>query len=118
MASNKKSKRGRSSRHVGYNKVLVRTERMNTSVRLALCILVLMGCMAFMATALKPYRQLNGMKSDLAEVVKQEAGIIGRKDAKQRELRAIEEDPKYLELIARDRLDYCKPGEYIFRIDP
>jgi len=117
MASNKKNSRGKASRHAGYNKVRARTDRMNTSVRLAFCILILMGCMAFIATALQPYRKLNGMRADLSEVVLQEVDVIGRKDAKERELRAIEEDPKYLELIARDRLNFYEPGERVFRID-
>jgi len=91
---------------------------MNSSVRLAYCILGLTACLAFMATALQPYRKLNVMKQDLAEVSNQEMVVMERMDAKQRELRAIEEDPGYLELIARDRLNYYKPGEHIIRIDP
>jgi cell division protein FtsB len=117
MASKRKSSRGRSSRYAGYNKVRARTERMHTGVRLAFCILLLMGCVAFMATALQPYRELKRMKSKLGEVAGKEVEVVERKDAKQRELRAIEEDPAYLELIARDRLDYYLPGERVFRID-
>ena len=49
-------------------------------------------------------------------VVAQEAAVIDRKDAKERELRATESDPSYLELIARDRLNFYKPGEHVFRI--
>lgn len=117
MASKRKSNRGRPSRHAGYNKVRARTESMNTGVRLAFCILLLMGCLAFVATALQPYRKLKVMKSDLVEVVNQEVKVVERKDAKQRELRAIEEEPEYLELIARDRLNYYLPGEHVFRIE-
>lgn len=117
MASRRKSSRGRPSRHAGYNKVLVRTERMSTGVRLAFCILLLMGCVAFMATALHPYRDLSNMRSQLAEVVTEKVRVVEREDAKRRELRAIEEDPEYLELIARDRLRFHLPGEKIFQID-
>ena len=111
-----KTSKGQSPRHAAYNKVRARTKRMNASVRMAFCILLLMGCVAFMATTLQPYRKLKLMKSDLAEVGNQEEQVIERKDAKQRELRAIEEDSKYLELIARDRLNYYEPGEHVFRI--
>lgn len=90
---------------------------MNASVRLAVCGLALMACLAFMVAALQPYRKLNRMRMDLSEVKTQETAVIDRKDAKERELRAIEDDPKYLELIARDRLNYYKPGEHIFRIE-
>ena len=118
MARNQKNNGKKNpSRHGGYNKVRARTERMNTSVRLALCALALTACIAFMVAALQPYRQLEKMRGDLAEVQEQEMAAIERKDAKERELRAIENDPKYLELIARDRLGYYKPGEHIFRIE-
>ncbi len=70
-----------------------------------------------MVAALQPHRKLNRMRADLAEVHSQEMAVIERKDAKERELRAIEEDPAYLELIARDRLNYYKPGEHVFRIE-
>lgn len=117
MAHNKRNKSKRPSRHGGYNKVRARTERMNVGVRFALCCLTLMGCCAFMAAALQPYRKLGAMRLDLAEVHAQEMAVIERMDAKERELRAIEDDPKYLELIARDRLNYYKPGEHVFRIE-
>ena len=114
--SRKKNSRSKASRQVGYNKVRVRTERMNASVRLAFCILVLMGCLAFVATALQPFRELKRKEAALSEVIEKEEVVIQRKDAKQRELSAIVNDPKYLEIIARDRLNYYKPGEQIFRI--
>ncbi|MCP5536078.1 MAG: septum formation initiator family protein [Akkermansiaceae bacterium] len=117
MARNRRSSSKRPSRHGGYNKVKARTEQMNASVRLAMCALALTACVAFMVAALQPYRKLNRMQVDLAEVKAQEAAVVERKDAKERELRAIEEDPRYLELIARDRLNYYKPGEHIFRIE-
>ena len=94
-----------------------RTEKMNTGVRLAFCGLVLTACAAFLASALKPYRDLGVMRADLADVIDRETSVIERKDAKQRELHAIENDPAYLEIIARDRLNYYKPGEHIFRIE-
>ena len=89
---------------------------MNASVRLAFCILVLMGCLAFVATALQPLRELKKKEAALSEVMEKEEAVIQHKDAKQRELSAIVNDPKYLEIIARDRLNYYKPGEQIFRI--
>lgn len=94
-----------------------RTERMNAGVRLALCGLLLTACCAFLVAALPHHRKLEKLRVDLAEVQTSELSAIDRKDAKERELRAIEQDPAYLELIARDRLNYYKPGENIFRIE-
>lgn len=115
--SKKKNSRSKAAQHAGYNKVRARTERMNTSVRLAFCILVLMGCFAFAATAIKPYRELQVKEGVLAVVAQKENEVIERKDAKQRELSAILNEPQYLEIIARDVLNYYKPDEVIFRID-
>lgn len=94
-----------------------RTERMNAGVRLAFCGLALTACCAFLVAALPHYRKLEKLRGDLAEAQAVELSVIERKDAKERELRAIEEDSDYLELIARDRLNYYKPGEHIFRIE-
>lgn len=113
----RRKKSRRPSKHGDFNRMRARTERMNVGVRLAFCGLVLTASAAFLASALKPYRDLDRLKIDLAEVKVQESGVIERKDAKERELRAIEDDPSYLELIARDRLNFYKPGEHVFRIE-
>ncbi|BDS05828.1 hypothetical protein NT6N_08680 [Oceaniferula spumae] len=117
MARNKRNYNRRQQREGGYNKMRARTERMNAGVRLALCGLLLTGCCAFLVAALPHHRKLEKLRQDLAEVQGVELSVIENKDAKERELRAIEEDPAYLELIARDRLNYYKPGEHIFRIE-
>ena len=118
MARTRNKSRSRNQgKHGNFNRMRARTERMNTGVRLAFCGLVLTASAAFLVSALKPYRELNVLRSNLVEVEVQEAAVIDRKDAKERELSAIEEDPAYLELIARDRLNYHKPGEHIFRIE-
>lgn len=117
MARNRKNSSRKQRRDGGYNKLRARTDRINTSVRLALCVLALTACCAFLVAALPHQKELDKLHSDLGEVIEEESVVIERKDAKERELRAIEEDPEYLEMIARDRLDYYKPGEHIFRIE-
>jgi cell division protein FtsB len=90
---------------------------MNLSVRLAFCILVLMGCLAFLATALQPYKDLQQAKAVL-DVQKDREGLVVREyDGRQRELNALQQNPEYRELRARDRLRYSEPDEHIFRID-
>ncbi|MBK1829272.1 septum formation initiator family protein [Verrucomicrobiaceae bacterium R5-34] len=117
MARNKRNTTRRQHREGGYNKMRARTERMNAGVRLALCGLLLTASCAFLVAGLPHHRKLEKLRADLAEVQASEQAVIDQKDAKERELRAIEKDPAYLELIARDRLNYYKPGETIFRIE-
>lgn len=100
-----------------YNKMHARTERLHTGVRLGGCLLVLMLCSAFMVAGLPEQRTLEKMKVDLTEVHGAEQHVIERVDAKERELNAIESDSQYREIIARDRLNYYKPGEHVFRIE-
>lgn len=117
MARNRRNHSKRPSKYGDYNKVKARTEKMNASVRLAVCMLAFTACLAFVVAALQPYRELNRLKADLADVQSLEAGVAGRKDAKERELRAVKGDKRYLEIIARDRLNYYRPGEHVFRIE-
>ena len=76
-----------------------------------------MACVAFAVGALPHYRKLERMEADLEEVRSAETEVANRVDAKRRELSAIESDPKYREIIARDRLNYYEPGEHVFRIE-
>lgn len=117
MARNRRNASRRQRLDKRYSKMHARTERMHAGVRLGFCVLVLMGCSAFMVAALPHHRKLEEMEANLAEVHASESKVVERVDAKDRELRAIETDSEYRELIARDRLDYYVPGEHIFRIE-
>lgn len=117
MAKNRRNSGRKQSREGGYNKMHARTERINAGVRLALCGLAFTACSAFLVAALPHQKKLTQLRLGLDEVLIDEAAAIDRKDAKERELRAIQNDPDYLELIARDRLNYYKSGEHIFRIE-
>jgi cell division protein FtsB len=99
------------------SKMQVLSKRLDVGVRFGFCVLVLMGCSAFMVAALPHQRKLEKMKLDLAEVQAEESAIVEQVDAKNRELKAIESDTRYREIIARDRLNYYEPGEHIFRIE-
>ena len=119
MARNRRHPKANQTKHrldESSSKMHARTERMHTGVRLGFCVLALMGCSAFMVAMLPEYRKLESLRSDLSEVQSLETEVVGRVDAKDRERRAIETDPEYRELIARDRLNYYKPGEHIFRL--
>ena len=52
------------------------------------------------------------------EVLKQQVDQEKTKYNKQsRKLTLLQNDPNYMELLARDKLDLMKPGEIIFRMD-
>jgi len=93
------------------------SEGLRGGVRLGFCVLALMGCVAFTVAALPHQRKLEKMQADLEEVRASEDEAANRVDAKRRELSAIESDPQYREIIARDRLNYYEPGEHVFRIE-
>lgn len=106
------------TRYSGYNKVKARTQGINACVRVTLCCFILTLSFAFLATTLQPYRDLKKLRAHFdSEVKVQENHAIEQVDEKQREYSAIESDPEYLGLIARDRLNYYKPGEQVFRIE-
>ncbi len=117
MAKNRKNLGRKRRREGGYNKMRARTDRINAGVRLALCGFALTACCAFLVAALPHQKKLDELRVDLDDVLSDEQAVIDQKDAKERELRAIESDPDYLEIIARDRLNYYKSGEHIFRIE-
>lgn len=117
MARNRRNNSRKHRLDKRYSKMHARTERMHTGVRLAFCVLLLMGCSAFMVSALPHHRKLEKMKLDMEEVHTSERSAEERVDGKQRELQAIESDTEYREIIARDLLNYYEPGEHIFRIE-
>lgn len=89
---------------------------MNISVRLAFCILVLMGCLAFLATVLRPFNDLQEAKDNLAKIQEREEQVVADYKGKRRELDALQHNREYRELRARDILNRSRPGEHIFRI--
>ena len=118
MSKNRKNNSKLSSRHGGYNKMRARTERMKLGVRCALCCFLLTASLAFLASTLKPYRELGKQRAYYKEdILEQERLSVEKVDQKEREYHAIESDPNYLGLIARDRLNYYEPGEKVFRIE-
>ena len=85
------------------------------SVRLAL-----MGfCMALgfvvVATAFPQRRALEKLEANLKLVQERERVVLAEREYRRIELQALREDPAFLELHARDRLDYCREGERVLR---
>jgi len=67
------------------------------------------------ATAFPQQRELERLEEKLEEARAREAEVIDERDCAQIELKALREDPQYLELHARDRLGYAMPGERVLR---
>lgn len=84
--------------------------------RLAFAILILMGCTAIALLAVPQVQELRRLEGERDQSLARERETMGRKDRQIRELVALKNDPEYLELIARDRLDLYKPEETPVRI--
>ena len=95
----------------------MRTAGIRVLNRFAFVVLVLLGCVAVALLSVPEVKELKRLEAELAYTKEQEAEAQARKDQKRRELDAIKEDPEYLELRARDRLDMQRSGERIFRIE-
>jgi cell division protein FtsB len=62
------------------------------------------------------WTRLSEMKQDLASQQKRLAELKKRCADHQQEVNLLLNDPAYLEMIARDKLDLMKEGETIFRL--
>ena len=67
------------------------------------------------ATAIPQKRALERLEAKLELAKERERQVLAERDHRRIELRALREDPAFLELQARDRLDYCREGERVLR---
>lgn len=95
----------------------VRTAGIRVLNHFAFVVLVLLGCVAVALLSVPEVKRLKSLEAELVWTKEKEAEAQARKDQKRRELKAIKEDPEFLEIKARDRLDYYREGETVFRID-
>ncbi len=105
-------------RRVGAHRYLqFKTKVINGANRLAFYVLMLMFCAASSVMSLPQYAVLDEKQEMLEAALEVESEAKARKDRAQRENRALQEDPAYMELLARDVLDYYKPGEVVFEVE-
>ena len=71
--------------------------------------------LVFVAMALPQRRKLEELEAELKQAQECERQVAAERDARHIELRALREDPAYMEIPARDRLDYCRDGERVLR---
>jgi hypothetical protein len=103
---------------------LTRLEARTRVIQGAGRIVFVVFCMAIgfvvVATAVPQRRELAKLEAKLVLAKEREAGIVADREYHQIEYRALREDPAFLEIHARDRLDYYREGERIlkFRGEP
>jgi hypothetical protein len=82
--------------------------------RVAFCLLVIALCAILPVTALPSLSESDELEETYQTEWKQKLKLAAEaKDSADREHRAIEQDPRYLEIKARERLKWSKPGERI-----
>lgn len=67
------------------------------------------------ATAFPQRRALEKLEAKLELARQRERMVNAERDHRRIELRALREDPAFLEIQARDRLDYSREGERVLR---
>ena len=93
-----------------------RTAGIRAVNQFAVVVLVAMGCTTVAVLSIPQVRELKRLEQELAEAEAEERAVLEVRDRKGRELKALRDEPGYLELVARDRLDLHLPGETVFRI--
>jgi capsule polysaccharide modification protein KpsS len=79
-------------------------------------------CMAIgfvvVATAFPQRRALEKLEAKLELAKQREATVLADREYRQIEHRALREDPAFLEIHARDRLNYYREGERVLKFKP
>jgi cell division protein FtsB len=86
--------------------------------RVLAALLLLAGLLVAVSLFLPRYKQLSQSRAQIDALqleVTQQRNVLARRS---REVNLLKNDPEYLEIIARDRLDLMKPGETILRLEP
>jgi len=98
---------------------LTRLEARTRVIQGAGRIMLIVCCVALgfvvVATAFPQRRTLEKLEAKLALAKQREREVLAERDHRNIELRALREDPAFLEIHARDRLDYCREGERVLR---
>ena len=92
-----------------------RTRVIQGAGRLALMACCLALGFVVVATAFPQRRTLEKLEANLKLAQERERMVIAERDYRHIELRALREDPAFLEIHARDRLDYYREGERVLR---
>lgn len=93
------------------------TRVLKTTNKLIIAVIFIAIAVVFFATYLPEKRKLEKFQHDLEMAKNREADVEGRLDYLKIKLNALKEDPAFLEIQARDRLPFYRPGETVFQIE-
>ena len=105
------------SRNSAGQSVRERTTGVRIVTRTAFSVFLITACVALGVLSVPQMRKLRALKEELARAKALESHVEQEKHQKRRDLNAIRNDPAYLELVARDRLDLYREGEKVYRIE-
>ena len=86
--------------------------RLNALAKMVLVALIFFGIFLFFK---QPLAEQNAMRDKLEDLQAQSDELREKRDALLRQLSWIESDVGYLEIMARDRFNMHKSGEYVIR---
>ena len=92
-----------------------RTRLVKALVRCAFVLFCLSLGFVVVAMAMPQLRILKKLEAKVAEAREREKLALAERDHRRIELQALREDPAFLEIHARDRLDMCREGERVLR---
>lgn len=92
-----------------------RTRLVKALVRCAFVLFCVSLGFVVVAMAVPQHRLLKKLEAKVAEAKEREKLALADWDHRRIELQALREDPAYLEIHARDRLNMCREGERILR---
>jgi hypothetical protein len=103
------------------NVKLTRLEAQTRAIRGAGSIVFVVFCMAIgfvvVATAFPQRRELDKLEAKLKLAKELEEKVLADREYHQIEHRALREDPEFLEIHARDRLNLYRVGERVLKFD-
>lgn len=80
--------------------------------------LILLGLVSFIIAAFYPeFARYNSLAAELEEKRAFLQAQELERDQREREVHLLQNDPEYVEIIARDKIGVMKPDEQIFRLD-
>jgi cell division protein FtsB len=92
-----------------------RTRAIGALNRVGFAAFCVAGGFVVVASALPQKRELDVLEGRLRETQARERAVKEEKDDRLAQFKALKEEPSYLELQARDRLDVCREGERVLR---
>jgi len=91
-------------------------EFLPVATRVMWALIIAAGLVTLGFTFYPEWERLATMKRDLAAQQERLADLKRKNADHEQEVKLLQTDPQYLEIIARDKLDLMKSGETIFRL--